>query len=141
MSFASISFTSFKKTQLYCPVIPRYLPAYPPGYPPGPGYPPENLMLPNLTNQFIKLSDGDLQCELNLDISIRLLTIHIRFYNATLINCLIKNQLSNICGSNYMTTLEIEMSIKCQIPRFLFQNLCRKDDMTSFMISFILEFG
>ena len=47
-------------------------------------------------------------------------TIHIRVYNAILINCLIKNQLSNICGSNYMTTLEIEMSIKCQIPRFLF---------------------
>ena len=31
------------------------------GYPPG--YPPGYLMLPNLTNQFIKLSSGDLQCE------------------------------------------------------------------------------
>ena len=35
-------------------------------YPPGcylPGYPPDYLMLPNLTKQFIKLSDGDLQWE------------------------------------------------------------------------------
>ena len=39
----------------------------PPGYPPPsyppPGYLPSYLMLPNLTNHFIKLSDGDLQCE------------------------------------------------------------------------------
>ena len=39
----------------------------PPGYPPlsypPPGYLPGYLMLPNLTNHFIKLSDGDLQCE------------------------------------------------------------------------------
>ena len=28
-----------------------------------PGYLPGYLMLPNLTNHFIKLSDGDLQCE------------------------------------------------------------------------------
>ena len=49
---------------------PGYLPSYPPGYPPGYplGYPPGYLMLPNLTNQFIKLSDGDLQCESNSDI-------------------------------------------------------------------------
>ena len=49
---------------------PGYLPRYPPGYPPGYplGYPPGYLMLPNLTNQFIKLSDGDLQCEWNSDI-------------------------------------------------------------------------
>ena len=39
----------------------------PPSYPP-PGYPPGYLMLPNLTNQFIKLSDGDLQCKWNSDI-------------------------------------------------------------------------
>ena len=33
-------------------------PGYPPGYLPGypPGYPPGYLMLPNLTNQYIKLS-------------------------------------------------------------------------------------
>ena len=39
----------------------------PPGYPPS-GFPPGYLMLPNLTNQFIKLSDGNLQCEWNSDI-------------------------------------------------------------------------
>ena len=39
----------------------------PPGHPP-PSYLPGYLMLPNLTNQFIKLSDGDLQCEWNSDI-------------------------------------------------------------------------
>ena len=33
-----------------------------------PGYLPGYLMLPNLTNHFIKLSDGDLQCEWNSDI-------------------------------------------------------------------------
>ena len=46
---------------------PVYSPSYPPSYPPGyqPGYP---VTLPNLTNQFIKLSDGDLQCEWNSDI-------------------------------------------------------------------------
>ena len=38
---------------------------------PPPGYPPSSyLMLPNLTNQFIKLSDGDLQCKWNSDIYI-----------------------------------------------------------------------
>ena len=55
------------------------MPSYPPlGYPPPsylsgyltrdlpgglPGDPLSYLMLPNLTNQFIKLSDGDLQWE------------------------------------------------------------------------------
>ena len=39
------------------------MPGHPPtGHPPS-VYPPGYLMLPNLTNQFIKLSDGDLQCE------------------------------------------------------------------------------
>ena len=39
-------------------VITGYLPGYPPGYPPSypPGYLPGYLMLPNLTNHFIKLS-------------------------------------------------------------------------------------
>ena len=53
-------------------------------YTPDPSYPPELsalirpsyssvfLILPNLTNQLIKLSDGDLQCEWNSDIFIRL---------------------------------------------------------------------
>ena len=56
----------FKKDATLLPVHPP--PSYsplgypPPSYPP-PGYPPGYLMLPNLTNQFIKLSDGDLQCE------------------------------------------------------------------------------
>ena len=40
---------------------PGHLPIYAPNY--QPGYPSGYLMLPNLTNQFIKLSDGDLQCE------------------------------------------------------------------------------
>ena len=40
-------------------LLPSYLPSYSSGY----------LMLPNLTNQSIKLSDGDLQCEWNSDIS------------------------------------------------------------------------
>ena len=41
------------------------LPFSPPpsGYPPLSYPPPNYLMLPNLTNHFIKLSDGDLQCE------------------------------------------------------------------------------
>ena len=52
---------------LYSPSYPsRYPPRYLPNYPPG--YPPSYLMLPNLTNQFIKLSDGVLQCEWNWDI-------------------------------------------------------------------------
>ena len=42
--------------------LPNHLPDYLPSYPPG-NHPSSNLMLPNLTNQFIKLSDGDLQCE------------------------------------------------------------------------------
>ena len=63
-----------------CPVIlipPCYPPGYlpmPPCYPPPPwpsvyqpsyphSYPSSYLMLPNLINQFIKLSNGDLQCE------------------------------------------------------------------------------
>ena len=67
-----------------CPVIlipPCYPPGYlpmPPCYPPPPwpsvyqpsyphSYPSSYLMLPNLINQFIKLSDGDLQCEWNSD--------------------------------------------------------------------------
>ena len=56
-----------------CPsYLAGYLPSYPPGYLPSylPGYLPGNLMFPNLTNQlkFIKLSDGDLKWEWNLDI-------------------------------------------------------------------------
>ena len=46
--------------------LPGHLPIYAPNY--QPGYPSGYLMLPNLTNQFIKLSDGDLQCEWNSDI-------------------------------------------------------------------------
>ena len=47
-----------------------YPPVYPPGYPSS--YPQGYLMLPNLTNQFIKLSNGDLQCEWNSEILFRL---------------------------------------------------------------------
>ena len=45
---------------------PNYLPGYQPGHLPiyapnyQPGYPSGYLMLPNLTNQFIKLFDGGL---------------------------------------------------------------------------------
>ena len=46
-----------------CPVIHRHRrPSYPHSYP------SSYLMLPNLINQFIKLSDGNLQCEWNSDI-------------------------------------------------------------------------
>ena len=48
-----------KKTQLYRLVILLYHAfCYPPIR-----YPPGYLMLTNPTNQFIKLSDGDLQCK------------------------------------------------------------------------------
>ena len=50
------------------PVIHLRLSAY--GYRP-PSYPPSYLMLPNLTNQFIKFSNGDLQWEWNSDFWIR----------------------------------------------------------------------
>ena len=58
-----------------------YSPSYPSGYPPRylpnypPGYPPSYLMLPNLTNQFIKLSDGDHQCEWNSDLFLLKITL------------------------------------------------------------------
>ena len=70
-------------TQLFPPVIllgyTAQRPVIPPGYPARlsspviqpsylPGYSSGYLMLTNLTNQFIKLSDGDLQCEWNSDI-------------------------------------------------------------------------
>ena len=52
--------------QLLTCYLPGHLPVYPPSYPPS--YPSSYLMLPNLTNQFIKLSDGNLQCKWNSDI-------------------------------------------------------------------------
>ena len=54
--FTSVSFTT---------LLPGYPPSDSPGDSPGdpPGDSPGHLMLPNLTNQFIKLSDGDLQCK------------------------------------------------------------------------------
>ena len=42
--------------------LPDNLPDHSPSYPPG-NQPSSYLMLPNLTNQFIKLSDGDHQCK------------------------------------------------------------------------------
>ena len=61
-----IFFLSFHSHLTSCP------PGYPPSYLLGYllGYPSSYLMLPNLTNQFIKLSDGDLLCEWNSDIFI-----------------------------------------------------------------------
>ena len=70
------------------PPPPNYLPGYQPGHLPiyapnyQPGYPSGYLMLPNLTNQFIKLSDGDIQCEWNLDFFLYLRWEIIYYYSS-----------------------------------------------------------
>ena len=63
--FHFASFSLKKDTTLLPGYPPRDLPGDLPGDPLGdlPSDPPGYLMLPNLTYQFIELSDGDLQCE------------------------------------------------------------------------------
>ena len=59
----------FKKFKSIWTEVPSDLPGDPLGD--LPGDPPDYQMFPNLTDQFIKLSDGNLQCEWNSDILFR----------------------------------------------------------------------
>ena len=73
-----------------------------------PGYPPGYLMLPNLTNQFIELSDRDLQCEWNSDILIKYFE-HLTRNSKRTINyvCILYMKFKNSTRQDYFLNLQV----------------------------------